>query len=251
MVVKRLLAAVFCVLAAGSLSPGTPFYVGWEGNTYPEQSGWTRNTRAGGAQRTLSDGLLFLDGTASLYIVDDYGRSLPSFPGPTEVFTMQWRMRVDEVEPNYDPVVCLSVPSGHGNVKFYYCEDRIKLPLEDWAWVPFQPGVFHEFLFTSTDMTTYKLYIDGQLSHTGPFLFYASFSEVYWGDAIEGGASASVWDYFRFGIVGGSAPGGEKVTNITDHPGAVSAPEPSSGVTFGLAALAVSLARVRRSKPGR
>jgi hypothetical protein len=95
-------------LCAGALGPMTisePFSVTWQGNTYPEQDGWARTICGGGAERSLSDGSLVLDGLASTDISDFYRREVPSDPGPGEVFHMEWRPRVHEEHGSDDTAI--------------------------------------------------------------------------------------------------------------------------------------------------
>ncbi len=175
------------------------FWISWEGDTYPEQDGWERYTRAGGAQRSLQDGTLVLDGMASWEIVDNYYIERTLIPDPGELFRLDWRVRVDEVLGYTDPLV--AVCAGQlGQVGLGYSENGIWSMFE-WVWIDFEPGVFHDYTFTSADMETYALYIDGQLAHSGYFVGPSSQSIVCWGDGTEGASSISTWDYARFGIV--------------------------------------------------
>ena len=56
-------------------------------------------------------------------------------------------------------------------------------------------------------MRAYDLYIDGNLAISGSFWFSLTPSRVFWGDSIQGGASLTHWDYFRFGVVPEPGPG--------------------------------------------
>jgi len=80
------------------------YWIAWEGDDFPENEGWTRYTRAGGAERSLEDGTLILDGTASTEIVDIYYIQTGVVPDPGEQFLLDWRLRVDQVEGFADPV---------------------------------------------------------------------------------------------------------------------------------------------------
>ncbi len=245
---RRWLLLMGCMLGPGGIASGSLYWDAWEGNNYPEQSFWHRTIQGGGAERTLVDGTLVLDGTASPDIADDYWKSGLPLPGTGEVFKALWRLRVDVVEYNPDPIVSILTPSPNGNVEIHYWEDKVYFPNEGWTWVPIQPGIFHEYALVSWDMMqTYKLYIDGSLAHEGQFLFYSDISGIAWGDGCTGAASASVWDYFRYGIVSACGPAPDGLTRVSEDVGATAVPEPSTWVTLGSAGLVVSLARIRKA----
>ncbi|MFH1746978.1 MAG: hypothetical protein ABIG44_08030 [Planctomycetota bacterium] len=217
------LMIVLLVAGCASVADAEPFWIAWEGDTYPEEDGWERYTRAGGAERSLEDGKLMLDGMASTEIVDIYYIQTVVVPDPGEQFLLDWRLRVDEVEGFADPLVAVRVDD-LGAVFLRYSEDAIYSLFED-VWIDFTPGVFHEYSFTSVDMATYELHVDGQLAHTGYFVGPWGSSGVTWGDATEGASSVSTWDYVRFGVV----------------------PEPSAGLMLpGLALITLSTAAMRR-----
>jgi hypothetical protein len=202
----------------------TPWWVAWEGETWPEDSGWQRTTYGGGCQRYLQDGTMVLDGRASSDISDFYSMQHPLAPGPNEAFVMEWRLRVDEVKGFTDPGV-LALSQGDGVVFLGYTQSSIYSVCE-YAWIPFTPGVFHDYRLTSTNMATYALYIDSQLAYEGHFVPSGGESEVDWGDATQGAASLADWDYFRFGVV----------------------PEPSAGLLLGFAGLAGTVFRTPRTR---
>jgi len=246
MLVKRLLPVVLCVLAAGSVARGAMFWRTWEGNKYPEQELWQWYTRGGGAERTLANGLLTLDGTASGAIVDEYGWETPLVPGPGQYFRADWRVRVQDVQgPSGDPGLVVTA-GDHGGVFLLYDDDAIYSMFEG-VWIDFTPGVFHKYSFRSNDLLTYDLRIDGQLAYSGCFLGPSPTSGVGWGDGGEGASSLSVWDYVRFGVVSGCAPpwGGHVWRGSNEvKPGTV--PEPSAGLLLGSAGLAAMTRRNRQ-----
>jgi len=221
---KKLCVLLGLLVLGAALARADQFWITWEGDDYPENQGWTRYTRAGGAERSLQNGTLTLDGMADWHIVDEYLVYRPLVPGPEELFRLDWRLRVDEVLGYFDPLVAVCADD-LGEVLLQYSEDAIYSMLE-WVWIDFTPGLFHEYSFTSVDMATYTLHIDGQLAHTGYFVGPSGLSAVCWGDATEGASSVSTWDYVRFGIV----------------------PEPGAGLLLGLAGLAVISARAPRTR---
>jgi len=250
MVMKRLLPVVVCVLGAASGARGALFWRTWEGYKYPEQELWQRFARGGGAERTLSNGMLTLDGTASGAIVDEYYWETPLIVAPGQYFRAAWRMRVEDVEgPTGDPAFAVTADD-HGGVFLIYDDGAIYSLLEA-AWIcNFAPGVFHKYSFTSPDMVTYDLRIDGQLAYSGHFLGPSPTSGVCWGDCGEGASSLSVWDYVRFGVVSACAPAwGGHVSRGSNDIQLGNVPEPSAGLllgSVGLAAIGLGVPRSRR-----
>jgi hypothetical protein len=159
-------AAGLCACAAQA----EPFWISYDAacGQFPEEVGSDRLTHYGGDQRSFQDGSLVLDGLASPYLVDNYGISRPIELGPGETLVMEWRLRVDEVDGLGDPAVSLW-SQGHGTVTLLYAESAL-YSLYDGTWTPFAPGVFHDYLLTSADLSTFALYIDGVASATGCFV---------------------------------------------------------------------------------
>jgi len=248
MLVKRLLPALVCMFAAGSVARGALFWRTWEGAKYPEQELWQRYTRGGGAERTLSDGMLTLDGMASGAIVDEYYWNTQFILGPAQYLRLDWRLRVDEVAGYADPGVAVAA-GDYGDVFLVYQENRL-LSLSEGVWINFAPGVFHKYSLTSKDLVAYDLRIDGQLVRTGYFSPPSSQSLVAWGDTGEGSSSLSVWDYVRFGVVAGYSPGSEAhVWRLSNGIQLGNVPEPSTGLLVGSAGLpAIALSNLRRRR---
>lgn len=195
-----LMFPVVLVLATVPSAWSSEFWIAYEGNVYPEEDGWTRFTLGGGAQRSLVNGALVLDGMASWDIVDNYYIETPLVLAPGEVFIAEWRVLIADVEDYlFDPGIAIW-PPGHGAVEFDYAEDALWSPYEN-AWVYFTPGVYHDYVFSSADMVAYTLQIDGELARTGQFVGWSPESFVGWGDTYEGARSLTEWDHFRFGIV--------------------------------------------------
>jgi len=217
--VKKLII-ILLVAGCASVAGAEQFWIAWEGDDYPENEGWERYIRAGGAERSLQNGTLTLDDMADWHIVDEYFINRPLVPEPAEWFRMEWRLRVDELLGFADPG--LFIRSEETGVVFLrYTESAVYSPLES-VWIDFEPGLFHEFVFTSADMLSYQLHIDGQLAHIGSFVGPYPFSGVVWGNVTEGASSISTWDYVRFGMV----------------------PEPGAGLLLGLAGLPGSRRRI-------
>jgi hypothetical protein len=217
-------AMALSLFALATSAAANQWWVSYEGNDYPENEGWERYTHGGGAQRSLVDGSLVIDSLASPQIADDYTWYLPSLPGPGETFRAEWRLRLDTVNGPGDNGVCAQF-AGHGDVFLIYTADRIISSGEAMWIATFAPGVFHDYVLTSSDLERYNLYIDGTLVHTGVVNAPSPGSYFGWGDTGYGGGitSLSTWDYLRFGCV----------------------PEPFTGALLGPALVVLSTRKAR------
>jgi hypothetical protein len=222
--VKKLMI-VLLVAGCASVAGADPYWIAWEGDDFPENQGWTRvwgnwdgQYEGPGAIRTLEDGILTYDSLYDdgVYDFSKIYRPGQMDPGPGEVFVMEWRLKVDQVEGWFtDPGVVVSSDEAWVlGLDFGY--DRVFSAFEDYLEIPFTPGVFHAYRVVSADMRAYDLFIDDELAHYGTFKHLVGPSEVGWGDGVQGAASLHRWDYFRFGVV----------------------PEPSSAWLLGLALVA-------------
>jgi hypothetical protein len=221
----RIMVGVLGLALAALPALGDQYWVTYEGNDFPENEGWERSAYAGGAQRSIENGSLVLDGRASLDIADFYSRILPAAPGPGEVFVAQWRMRVEDEVGYMDPGMLVSFQP-QGAVALCYNNSAIYSILEG-AWVAgFAPALFHDYSLTTSDMSSYLLYVDGQAAYAGHFIGPWNESALMWGDATQGASSLSTWDYVRFGSV----------------------PEPSVLLLFGPAGGAAVLSRAQRAR---
>jgi hypothetical protein len=194
------------VLLSATPAGAAPYWVAWEGNDFPENEGWERGhfgDNGPTAERSLTDGIMTLDGRASIDIVDGYVRQRQINPGPGEVFLVQWRLRVDDVLAHplapYDPAVI--VYSDDGWEVILEAGEAVGHSLLEQFSFPMEPGVFHHWELRSSDMRSYDLFIDGALVYAGQFVPAVRRSQVEWGDLTAGAASSSRWDYFRFGVV--------------------------------------------------
>ena len=207
------------------------YWVSYEGDAYPEDVGWTRifgdetGPLQGGAERSIENGALVVDSLRSTQIFDFYQIERPLDPLPGEVFVAQWRLRIDTVLGVYDPVVGIR-SDGNRAVGFQFSDESVISAFEVGIGANLDPYAFHEYELRTFDMLTYELFIDGALAFTGVFHDVTDGSRIGWGDAIQGAASESAWDYFRFGVV----------------------PEASSGVLFAFASTCVALLARRKWK---
>jgi hypothetical protein len=192
------------------------YWIAYEGNDFPENEGWTRNTQAGGAQRWLEDGALVIDSTADLRITDSYRQEDIRRPEPGELFVAEWRMRVDEFVRYYDAVVNIARPDPLGSSRIEHATDHIRV-FDDWTIIDISPGEFHSYRFESEDMDAYTLCVDGVPMYDGQFQTPSILDPfLSFGDSVVGAASVSRCDYMRFGLV----------------------PEPSSALLFALGVVA-------------
>lgn len=196
----RLTTVFAFLLSFASTLHAEQYWVAYEGNDFPENEGWTRNTREGGAARTLDGESLILDSRASVSITDWYSLRRAVDPGSSEHFVMQWRLRIDESYPLVDPTVGLFSDASRG-IGFEFDENNLRSVFEAGVTVTFTPGVFHSFELRSDNMLTYELRIDDVSVMNGVFVDVFTASEVAWGDGVYGGSSLTEWDYFRFGVV--------------------------------------------------
>ena len=199
--------AVF-LYATVPLATADQYWVAWEGNDFPENEGWERvhgnwdGPGEGEATRSLVDGTMTVD---SLFDNGVYDFSRSQMPGgftvdPGETFVVRWALRVSTVVGSYDPALGLYSDDDWG-LALRFGVDEIDLPFEN-ARVQFDPGEFHEFEIRTSDFRTYVLLIDGQVARAGAFWEPAvTASYVAWGDGVQGAASLSTWDYFRFGVI--------------------------------------------------
>lgn len=195
-----MIVAVVLGVAAGA-AQGEPYWFAYEGNDLPENEGWVRYATNPPAQRWLEDGSLFIDSRGSVPIVENYTVYFQGGldPEPGEMFVMRWRLKVHEATPWEDPGVYVTSDDRY-SVVFLFGGDYLLSLYEPSVYLPFKPGLFHDFELRSDDMRSYELYLDGGLALKGVF-FHSSFSTCAgWGDVVSSWSVAQ-WDYFRFGVV--------------------------------------------------
>ncbi len=206
-------------LALGASARADQYWVSYDASSglFPEEDGWTRTAYGGGDERWFQDGALVLDGLASVDISDFYKVARETLPGPGDTFRAEWRVRIDQVraafDPPWDPGICIT-SDWRAALTFVYGTSFI-YSLDEFVYIPFAPGVYHDYVLTSADLRSYALYVDGELARAGHFAPSGWESGVEWGDYTQGAASLSEWDYVRFGAV----------------------PEPSGSLILGSAAL--------------
>lgn len=184
------------------------YWVAYEGDDFPENEGWERvygdenGPQQGGSNRSLEEGLLVLDSTRNHLIYDTYFRRQQINPDPGEKFICEWRMRVaSNAGPAADNRVGIAKDGG-GIVGFDLGYDAVRSSREGWT-EPLAPGIFHTFRLESSDMVTYRFWLDGINVREGRWSSSLNESYVGFGDSSLGGniVSFAEWDYLRFGVV--------------------------------------------------
>jgi hypothetical protein len=209
MMFRAWLNSIIAALLLAGTAWGTPYWIDWEGADWPENQGWTRNWgnwngqyQGPGAYRTLEDGILTYDSLYDPGVCDFYYMDRPGQmdPGAGELFVMEWRLKVDQVNGSYDPTIGVFSDSAWV-LGFEYAADHVSSVFENYATIPFIQGEFHQYRVVSPDMRNYALYIDGALAHEGAFVHVVSQSEFGWGDGVQGASSLHHWDYVRYGVI--------------------------------------------------
>ena len=192
---------------------GDPFFLRYDADeTFPEQEGWTRywDDPDGQEVRTVEDGVLRLDTRRSYSIFDFcYVRSDAFDLDPGEELRISWRMQTFETDTWDDfSDVALGITNGDAQyVKFFLTpgfvsRDEGGSPEIDLLF-EYEPGVPHTFLFRTSDMESYELFVDGEPAFQGQFARYAMIGEYaqWWGDTVTGRTSLSEWDYVEVAVV--------------------------------------------------
>lgn len=180
---------------------------------YPEDAGWSRRVDDpdGLEQRSLDNGILRLDGTASPQIADVYeihDSRLTLQPG--ERLTVEWRMRTlvnTFHEDNRSDVSFFVATPFHTGLLLHLGTDRVAYnedttdPDADVVSL-FRPGDFHSFLLDTYDYQSFSLQVDGSPAFSGVFSEGAVLvPRLGFGDGYFGFSSLSEWDYVEVTIV--------------------------------------------------
>lgn len=92
---KNLLATV-ALAASTAVGRADRYWIAYDGDDFPENQGWTHLWNNPLALRSIDDGALRIDASASLSTTDYYQITRPGAldPGPGEAFVMQWGLEV-------------------------------------------------------------------------------------------------------------------------------------------------------------
>jgi hypothetical protein len=208
--------------AGFSAANAEQYWIAYEGDDFPENEGWTREFWGDGAVRSIEHGALVTDSMYDWMVYDYQAMYRPINLEAGERFVMRWRLMVEEVSAFYDEGVAVFADDGWG-AAFEFWPTRVVSNYEDVDVFGFSLGEYHSFEFTSSDMRSYELRMDGAATWSGEFQPVQVFSEVNWGDGGQGVGSVARWDYFEYGVV----------------------PEPEGALTLSFIGLA-ALSRCRR-----
>ncbi|MCC6358416.1 MAG: hypothetical protein IT450_06720 [Phycisphaerales bacterium] len=180
---------------------------------YPDDAGWSRRTDDpdGLQRRTLDNGILTLDGTASRQISDVYevhDSRLALQPGERLVVTWRLRTLVDTFEEDNRSDVSFFVATPYytglvlhlGADRVAYNEDVSAPDAEVVSY--FTPLEFHTFVLASEDYQTFSLSVDGAAAFSGIFSEGGVVvPRLGFGDGYFGFSSLSEWDFVEVSIV--------------------------------------------------
>jgi hypothetical protein len=199
------IAVLIVALASAGAALGTPYWIAYEGNDFPENGGWLRmwgdeqGPEHGGDQRSLDGSILTVDGLANDQTYDFSLMQRLINPGPGETFRAEWRAAVDVRSDPCDVGVVIARDDPPGHVAFRIGPSYV---LANGVAIGLQPAEFHTFVFSSSNMQLYQLLIDGAIYYENSFDSDSILhSYVTFGDGVMGQRSLSRWDYFRFGVV--------------------------------------------------
>ncbi len=203
---QRLLSIVAGLTIVGP-ALGTPHWIAYEGDDFPENEGGRRGgggetgPHHGGAERSLENGILTLDGLRNDQIWDFCEMQRSIDPGLGESFRAEWRVLVDPRSDYRDVNIVIARDTPPGHVYLELGPASLWLPGDD-VEIELEPSAYHEFVFSSEDMGRYHLVIDGAVEYVSSFDSYSILNSfVNFGDGVQGQRSNSQWDYFRFGVV--------------------------------------------------
>ena len=230
---KRVCLLAPMILLGAATLHAEPYWIAYEGDVFPEEDGWDRNYGEDDwppesfAERSIEDGVFVLDSLHDDQIYDHYLIEREIDPAEGETFIAEWRVKVDPESGIVDTGLVIARDSPPGHIEFHLAPNGVYIGnvIFPFAFIPYEPNVFHEFVLRSEDMQNFELDLDGAAAYTGPFEDESLLSGyVSFGDAAIGDASRQSWDYMRFGVV----------------------PEPASLVIIAFAWIAAARQRRRR-----
>jgi hypothetical protein len=192
---------------------GSPFYLRYDPDeTFPEQEGWGRYWDDPENQliRSVENGIFELDTRGSYSIFDLYEVVSNAFNLDVgEELRITWHMQTLETDEwSHRSDVCVAIVNeSHAYVQLFIARGYVsedELPggePEHLYWLG--PGIPHTYEFTTGDMETYALYVDGIFAFSGVFHDYAwrEVPRVAFGDTIIGRTSLSEWEYVDVEVV--------------------------------------------------
>ncbi|MFH1111176.1 MAG: PEP-CTERM sorting domain-containing protein [Planctomycetota bacterium] len=195
--------------------------VSYQGTTFPEQDGWTRDEQLFPADRAIENGWLvqradvvpqeppFLDVSEQ----DFYRRSLSEFAW-SDPFFIEWRMVTDGPRtgiPSASPAAIVAGGTSHAFYHFTIAEDQARLINADLSvlLVDIAPGVPHNYRLELYGTQSYRWLIDGQVVDSGipEGPYPTADSEIVFGARAAGQTITDRWDYIRYGTIPEPATG--------------------------------------------
>ena len=199
---SRFIAILAVVLLSAVPAGATTYQINYEGDVFPEEAGWERVISAGGADRSIDDGILTLSGLDDMMISDQYVMDMQEQlnPDPGEFFFAEWRMRLLPGSDGSDTGLLIATDGMERDLHATYGVEWF-FSARDGMIAYLDTTVFRTYRLESLDMVDYTMFIDGEVAWQGYFgEGTTQSSEVAFGDEFIGSASASQWDYFRFGV---------------------------------------------------
>jgi hypothetical protein len=203
----RLLFVLAAALGALVAPAGAEqYWIGYEGNDFPENEGWTRVYGDGHwppedePDRWIEDGALVIDTSRNDQLWEYYSRPLVDL-APGEMFIAEWQMGSELLSGTRDNGVVFARQSVPAFAGFQIVASGILVSVDDVVLL-LDTSIRHAFRLTSADMVTYEFSIDGALAYTGLFeadTFLQGFTAF--GAGTQAASSTSQWDYFRYGVV--------------------------------------------------
>jgi hypothetical protein len=204
----QLRLCIVWLLLCPAASLGNQYYVGYEGDTLPEeQPGWERVYGHGGAERSIQtdetgNSFLVIDSLSGPLIYDFAEYERPISPGPGERFFAEWRVLILEPHDDRDQGVAIAADDG-AILAFEYGYDRVLVAGDVQRFLDFEGGLFHTYRFESDDMRHYTVSSDEVPFDSGRMFDGLLGPYVAFGDAMAGPGgqgSLAIWDYMRFGV---------------------------------------------------
>lgn len=202
--------SVFLVLICAPAVHAEPYSIAYESDVFPEEDGWDRNYGEDDwppesfAERSIEDGVFVLDLLHDDQIYDYYQIEREIDPDEGETFIAERRVKVDLESGVVDTGLGIAHDWPPGKAEFHMAPDGLFIGnvVFPFAFIPYEPGLFHAFVFRSGDMQSFELELDGSVVYVRLFEEVTLLSgRVGFGDGAMGDASRESWDYVRFGAV--------------------------------------------------
>lgn len=194
------------VLCLVSFTVPSGSVITFEGDSFPETSGWTRSVFLT-PQRTLENGILiqYFDSVGDH---DFYRRFLSAFSASTNFFA-EWRVQSDAPSTLLDSfqIPAGFVLSGNTGVTYHFrFTDSLGLFTRSdnsLFFFPLEPHMFHTYRVELLENDSYRFLIDGRLvdsgEQSGPYP--TLMSEIIWGGRFYEPNQTIQWDYIRYGTI--------------------------------------------------